>query len=55
VSAADLSNARHAEREALAKQRAEMRRWIEDASTSAVVKSKLHARNTEKVARFATS
>jgi len=48
VSAANLSNARRAEREARAKQRAEMRRWIEDASTSAVVKSKLLANQNTK-------
>jgi osmotically-inducible protein OsmY len=48
ASAASLSAARRAEREALAKQRAELRRWVEDASTSAVVKSKLLANQNTK-------
>ncbi|MET0988304.1 MAG: BON domain-containing protein [Steroidobacteraceae bacterium] len=48
ASAASLSNARRAEREQLARQRADMRRWVEDASTSAVVKSKLLANQNTK-------
>lgn len=43
ASAASLPPARRAEREALAKQRADMRRWVDDATTSAIVKSKLLA------------
>jgi hyperosmotically inducible protein len=43
ASASSLPAARRAEREATARQRAELRRWVEDASTTAVVKSKLLA------------
>ncbi|HKQ81824.1 MAG TPA: BON domain-containing protein [Steroidobacteraceae bacterium] len=48
ASAASLSSARRAEREQLARQRTDMRRWVEDASTSAVVKSKLLANQNTK-------
>lgn len=43
ASAAALSGARHTEREALARERSELRRWVEDASITAVVKTKLLA------------
>jgi hyperosmotically inducible periplasmic protein len=48
ASASTLSATRRAERETLAKQRAELRRWVEDASTTAVVKSKLLANQNTK-------
>lgn len=48
ASVASLSSARRAERESLARQRAELRRVVEDASTSAVVKSKLLANQNTK-------
>ncbi len=48
ASATGLSATRRAERDVLAKQRADLRRWIEDASTTAVVKGKLLANQNTK-------